>query len=79
MPRHIKLRRRWRRFRRAASGYFPIAEHGIVGDPRSAALVGTDGTIDRTARSASTDRACSERCWIVPAAASNDPGLHAGR
>jgi GH15 family glucan-1,4-alpha-glucosidase len=26
--------------------YLPIAEHGIVGDLRSAALVGTDGTID---------------------------------
>jgi GH15 family glucan-1,4-alpha-glucosidase len=26
--------------------YLPIAEHGIIGDMRSAALVGTDGTID---------------------------------
>ncbi|MBN9758830.1 Glucoamylase [Pseudonocardia sp. Ae406_Ps2] len=26
--------------------YLPIAEHGIVGDLRSAALVGTDGTVD---------------------------------
>jgi GH15 family glucan-1,4-alpha-glucosidase len=30
----------------AASGYLPIAEHGIIGDMHSAALVGTDGTID---------------------------------
>jgi GH15 family glucan-1,4-alpha-glucosidase len=27
-------------------GFLPIAEHGIIGDQRSAALVGTDGTID---------------------------------
>lgn len=26
--------------------YLPIAEHGVIGDLRSAALVGTDGTID---------------------------------
>ena len=30
----------------AASTYLPIAEHGIVGDLRTVALVGTDGTID---------------------------------
>jgi GH15 family glucan-1,4-alpha-glucosidase len=28
------------------SGYLPIAEHGIIGDLHSVALVGTDGTID---------------------------------
>ena len=28
------------------NGYLPIAEHGLVGDLHSAALVGTDGTID---------------------------------
>jgi GH15 family glucan-1,4-alpha-glucosidase len=28
------------------SGYLPIAEHGLIGDLRSAALVGTNGTID---------------------------------
>jgi GH15 family glucan-1,4-alpha-glucosidase len=28
------------------SGYLPIAEHGLIGDLHSAALVGTDGTID---------------------------------
>jgi GH15 family glucan-1,4-alpha-glucosidase len=27
-------------------GYPPIAEHGVIGDLRSAALVGTDGTVD---------------------------------
>ncbi|KUL46262.1 glycoside hydrolase family 15 protein [Streptomyces regalis] len=31
---------------RAASRYVPIAEHGLIGDLRSVALVGTDGTID---------------------------------
>jgi GH15 family glucan-1,4-alpha-glucosidase len=30
----------------AASQYLPIAEHGVVGDLRTVALVGTDGTID---------------------------------
>jgi GH15 family glucan-1,4-alpha-glucosidase len=29
-----------------ASGYLPIAEHGLIGDLRTVALVGTDGTID---------------------------------
>ncbi|MCT9077327.1 glycoside hydrolase family 15 protein [Streptomyces fulvoviolaceus] len=28
------------------AGYLPIAEHGLIGDLRSVALVGTDGTID---------------------------------
>ena len=28
------------------SGYLPIAEHGLIGDLRTAALVGTDGRID---------------------------------
>lgn len=27
-------------------GYLPIAEHGLIGDLRSVALVGTNGTID---------------------------------
>ena len=30
----------------AATQYLPIAEHGVVGDLRTVALVGTDGTID---------------------------------
>jgi GH15 family glucan-1,4-alpha-glucosidase len=29
-----------------SDGYLPIAEHGIIGDLRTLALVGTDGTID---------------------------------
>lgn len=29
-----------------AARYLPIAEHGLIGDLRSVALVGTDGTID---------------------------------
>jgi GH15 family glucan-1,4-alpha-glucosidase len=28
------------------NGYLPIADHGVVGDMRTAAMVGTDGTID---------------------------------
>src|SRR5438552_18724293 len=28
------------------SDYLPIAEHGVIGDLHSVALVGTDGTID---------------------------------
>ena len=31
---------------RQLGGYLPIAEHGVIGDLRSAALVGTDGTVD---------------------------------
>ncbi len=30
----------------APKGYLPIEEHGIVGDLRTVALVGTDGTVD---------------------------------
>src|SRR5262245_16449088 len=30
----------------ARSGYLPIADHGIIGDLHSVALVGTEGTID---------------------------------
>ena len=30
----------------AASQYLPIGEHGVIGDLRTVALVGTDGTID---------------------------------
>ncbi|KIE23358.1 hypothetical protein LK08_30655 [Streptomyces sp. MUSC 125] len=29
------------------SRYLPIAEHGLIGDLHTVALVGTDGTIDR--------------------------------
>src|SRR5687767_10897864 len=31
---------------RAATGYLPIAEHGLIGDLHTVALVGTEGTID---------------------------------
>src|ERR1035438_4814821 len=31
---------------RDPAGYLPIEEHGIVGDLRTVALVGTDGTVD---------------------------------
>jgi GH15 family glucan-1,4-alpha-glucosidase len=30
----------------AGSGYLPIAEHGVIGDLRTVALVGSEGTID---------------------------------
>src|ERR1043166_6773509 len=30
----------------AVGGYLPIAEHGVIGDLRTIALVGTEGTID---------------------------------
>ena len=30
----------------AQTEYLPIAEHGVIGDLRTVALVGTDGTID---------------------------------
>jgi GH15 family glucan-1,4-alpha-glucosidase len=33
-------------FASSRTGYLPIAEHGIIGDLHSIALVGTDGTID---------------------------------
>ena len=33
-------------YRTGTPGYLPIADHGLIGDLRSAALVGTDGTID---------------------------------
>jgi GH15 family glucan-1,4-alpha-glucosidase len=31
---------------RSATRYLPIAEHGLIGDLHTVALVGTDGTID---------------------------------
>ncbi len=31
---------------RSRAGYLPIAEHGLIGDLHTVALVGTDGTID---------------------------------
>src|SRR6202790_2551963 len=31
---------------RSPAGYLPIEEHGIVGDLRTVALIGTDGTVD---------------------------------
>jgi Trehalase-like, N-terminal len=31
---------------RAPSEYLPIADHGVIGDLRTVALIGTDGTID---------------------------------
>ena len=30
----------------AVDSYLPIAEHGLIGDPHSAALVSAEGTID---------------------------------
>ena len=47
-PRTRKRRssRRWRRRGEHEADYLPIAEHGLVGDLHTVALVGTNGTID---------------------------------
>jgi GH15 family glucan-1,4-alpha-glucosidase len=37
---------RWRWTRPLRALYLPIAEHGLIGDLHTVALVGTDGTID---------------------------------
>jgi hypothetical protein len=60
------------RWRGAPAEYLPIAEHGIVGDLHTAALVGSDGTIEWFAQIGSTGRACSGRCLIATAAALPD-------
>jgi GH15 family glucan-1,4-alpha-glucosidase len=39
-------RRPWASFDTTVYDYLPIAEHGIIGDLHTVALVGTDGTID---------------------------------
>jgi hypothetical protein len=49
----IELKRMGGRYRTAAgpvrgSDYLPIAEHGLIGDLRTVALVGSNGTIDST-------------------------------
>ena len=38
------------------AGYLPIEEYGIVGDLRTVALVGTDGTVDWYCPSRALDR-----------------------
>jgi hypothetical protein len=43
--------------------YLPIAEHGLTGNLRTAALVTTDGTIDWFWCPRSDASACSRRCW----------------
>ena len=53
------------------TGYLPIEEHGIVGDLRTVALVGTDGTVDWYCRPASTPPRCSARCWTPARAATS--------
>ena len=47
--------------RDVSSRYLLIAEHGLIGDLHTVALVGTDGTIDCTAAHDSTRRASSRR------------------
>jgi hypothetical protein len=41
--------------------YLPIAEHGLIGDLHTIALVGTDGRIDWYCCPRSTPPACSRR------------------
>ena len=49
--------------------YLPIAEHGLIGDLRTAALVGTNGTIDWY---------CCPR-FDAPSVFALDPGRRPGR
>ena len=58
---------------RRPAGYLPIEEHGIVGDLRTVALVGPDGTIDWYCPPRFDAPPCSARCWtpngrLLPAA-----------
>jgi GH15 family glucan-1,4-alpha-glucosidase len=50
--------------------YLPIDEHGIIGDLHTAALIGTDGTIDWFSPGRFDGRAYLERSLIAPVAAS---------
>lgn len=47
-----------------ARSYLPIAEHGLIGDLHTVALVGTDGSIDWWCLRASIHQACSLRFSI---------------
>jgi len=46
-----------------APRYLPIAEHGLIGDLHTAALVGTDGTIDWYCCPRAADELIAPRTW----------------
>ena len=56
-----------------------IAEHDLIGDLQTAALVATDGTVDCSAARGSTPRVSSARCWTNVAANICEPVLPAKR
>ena len=45
------------------TGYKPISAYGIIGDMRSAALVGTDGSIDWCCFPRFDSATLLVRCW----------------
>ena len=51
--------------------YPSIADHGLIGDLQTAALVATDGTSTGSAAPGSTRRACSRRCSTTARAAAS--------
>jgi hypothetical protein len=53
------------------SDYPQIADHGLIGDLQTAALVATDGTIDWFCSLGSTPRASSRACSTQSAAAAS--------
>ncbi len=62
-------------------GYLPIAQHGLIGDLRTCALVGTEGTIDWFCAprfdSPSVSAACWTRTRVAPGssrASTREPG-----
>ena len=52
--------------------YPPIADHGLIGDLQTAALVTTDGPSTGSAARGSTRRASSRRCWTTSGAGTSD-------
>jgi hypothetical protein len=51
--------------------YPPIADHGLIGDLQTAALVATDGTVDFYCYPVSIHRPCSLRCSTTNAGAAS--------